>query len=338
MQGFKYSEIYKFNGKNVLEVDILPGKFCNFDCVVCPYGSPLRKQDDKAILGDVDSSLQELNWRLTETRPDEVFLNSPGEAMLSNCFDPVVDLIKRHGIAIRLMSNGYLFNHKDYRHTINRIDEVVAEVDMVTEASFHEIKRPMEHYTLEGFIANLAEFQRQYPGRLILDVGIMKGYNDDEISVRKLCTFIQRIRPDHMNVYRIENKKFRDRFIISPERLGEIDRILHEALEREAPLSEETEEGFVIDGNPVAAAAFEAFRAGDQARGDALRSEFLTSFRQACDAPDAGLEYCPLDADCVFFGNCRECVAYHRGHMEQLPACMKPMLNRKLGALTSLQR
>lgn len=336
MQGFKYSEIYKFNGKNVLEVDILPGKFCNFDCVVCPYGSPLRKQDDKAILGDVDRSLQELNWRLTESKPDEVFLNSQGEALLSNCFDPVVDLIKRHGIAIRLMSNGYLFNHKDYRHTINRIDEVVAELDMVTEESFHEFKRPMEHYTLAGFIDNLAEFRSQYPGRLILDVGIMKGYNDDEASVKKLAGFIQRIRPYHMNVYRIENKKFRDRFIISPEKLGEIDRILHDALEHEAPSDQEPEEGFILDGNPSATAAFEAFRAGDRERGLLLQSEFLEAFRERYQSHEAVRSYCPLDADCVYYGNCRECIAYHRGHMEQLPLCMQPILNRKLGSLTSL--
>lgn len=336
MQGFKYSEIYKFNGKNVLEVDILPGKFCNFDCVVCPYGSPLRKQDDKAILGDVDSSLQELNWRLTETRPDEVFLNSPGEAILSNCFDPVVDLIKRHGIAIRLMSNGYLFNHKDYRNTINRIDEVAAEVDMVTEEAFHEIKRPMEHYTLAGFIQNLAEFRVQYPGKLTLDVGIMKGYNDDAASVKKLGSFIQRIRPDHINVYRIENKKFRDRFIVSPERLSEIDRILHEALACEEPLIEESEADLLIDGNAVATAAFEAFRAGDEERGRELQGEFLTAFRQKYDVPDVDPDYCPLGADCAYRGRCRECIAYHRGHMEQLPPCMQPMLNRKLGSLTSL--
>ena len=332
MQGFKYSEIYKYNGKNVLEVDILPGKFCNFDCVVCPYGSPLRKQDDKAILGDVDSSLQELNWRLTETRPDEVFLNSQGEALLSNCFDPVVDLIKRHGIEIRLMSNGYLFNHKDYRDTVNRIDEVVAEVDMVTEETFREIKRPMEHYTLAGFIGNLEEFQKQYPGKLVLDVGIMGGYNDDDISVKKLAGFIRRIRPDQMHVYRVENKKFRDRFFISPEKLSEIGKILNEALESEEPV----EDGgvMIVDGNPVAAAAFQAFREGNAEKGRSLQQEFLTAFHDAYDGNES-LDYCPLEEDSAYRGSCRECIAYHRGHMEQLPACMQPMLNRKLGSLTS---
>ena len=92
---------------------------------------------------------------LAEADVDEVFLNSKGEVLLSNCFDPVVDLIKRHGIAIRLMSNGYLLNSKDYRDTVNRIDEVVAEVDMTTESTYREIKRPLEHYSLKQYTKNL---------------------------------------------------------------------------------------------------------------------------------------------------------------------------------------
>lgn len=231
MNGFNYSEIYQSDGERTLEIDILPGKYCNFDCVVCPYGRPLRKQDHKVILGDVDECLQELNWKLAKLRPDKVYLNSQGDALLSNSFDPVVDLIKRHGIAIRLMSNGYLYNFEGYRDTINRIDEVVAEIDMVTEASFHELKRPMKDYTLKDFIHNLAEFQTQYSGMLILDVGIMRGYNEDDFSVRRLAEFVREIRPDQMYVYSIVNKRFRDRFLVSSERLIEIDHFLHEALE-----------------------------------------------------------------------------------------------------------
>ena len=76
MEGFKYSGIYHYRGKKVLEVDILPGKYCNFDCVICPYEGPLSKQEDKAILGSVDSSLQELNWKLAEADVDALVIDT----------------------------------------------------------------------------------------------------------------------------------------------------------------------------------------------------------------------------------------------------------------------
>ena len=334
MEGFKYSSIYSFRGKKVLEVDILPGKFCNYDCIMCPYEGPLSKQEDKAILGSVDSSLQELNWKLAESDVDEVFLNSKGEALLSNCFDPVVDLIKRHGISIRLMSNGYLLNNREYRDTVNRIDEVVAEVDMTTESTYHEMKRPLEHYSLNQFIRNLSDFRKQYPGRLSLDIGIMKGYNDDDASVERLAAFVREIKPDGINVYRSENKKFRERFAVSSERLTEVDRILREAM---AEAHEEQSRGpaMVIDGNETAESAFDAFSKGDRREALELQEKFLDEFQRNYGTPEDDDGYCPMSSEYPFKNKCRECIAYHRGHMKQLPACMQPIIERRMKHIVS---
>lgn len=334
MEGFKYSGIYHYRGKKVLEVDILPGKYCNFDCVICPYEGPLSKQEDKAILGSVDSSLQELNWKLAEADVDEVFLNSKGEVLLSNCFDPVVDLIKRHGIAIRLMSNGYLLNSKDYRDTVNRIDEVVAEVDMTTESTYREIKRPLEHYSLKQYIKNLADFRKQYPGRLSLDIGILRGYNDDEGSIERLASFVREIKPDEISVYRCENKKFRERFAVSSERLTEVDRILNDAL-KEAHQEENAAPAMTIDGNETALAAFEASMKGDRKGAFELQEKFFGEFHKNYGELEDGDEYCPLSDDCPFKNKCRDCIAYHRGHMRQLPACMQPIIDRRMRHIVS---
>ena len=35
---FSYKDIYVEDGKKVLEMNILPEKYCNFDCVFCPIG------------------------------------------------------------------------------------------------------------------------------------------------------------------------------------------------------------------------------------------------------------------------------------------------------------
>ncbi len=33
---FSYKNIYVEDGKKILEMNILPEKYCNFDCVFCP--------------------------------------------------------------------------------------------------------------------------------------------------------------------------------------------------------------------------------------------------------------------------------------------------------------
>ena len=45
MNNFSYKEVYIEDGKRVLEVNILPEKYCNFDCIFCPIGRSKNKID-----------------------------------------------------------------------------------------------------------------------------------------------------------------------------------------------------------------------------------------------------------------------------------------------------
>jgi len=40
---FSYKDLYIEDGRKVLEVNILPEKYCNFDCVFCPIGRSQHK-------------------------------------------------------------------------------------------------------------------------------------------------------------------------------------------------------------------------------------------------------------------------------------------------------
>ena len=40
---FSYKDVYVEEGKKVLEINILPEKYCNFDCVFCPIGRSKNK-------------------------------------------------------------------------------------------------------------------------------------------------------------------------------------------------------------------------------------------------------------------------------------------------------
>ena len=50
MGGFSYKDIYIEDGKRVLEVNILPEKHCNFDCIFCPIGRSQNKVDTPTVI------------------------------------------------------------------------------------------------------------------------------------------------------------------------------------------------------------------------------------------------------------------------------------------------
>jgi len=226
MSSFSYKDIYIEDGKSVLEVNILPEKYCNLDCIFCPIGRSDKKVDTPQSFGEVEHSLKELESKLASNKVDLVFINSKGEALIHEKISDIIKLIKSKGLPVRLLSNGYLLSRAEYIEIANMCDEVIGEIRAITEADFQKIQRPILGYTLEEYISNMTAFNKQYRGKFILDVTIIKGYNDTEESIKKIKNIINEISPDKLVVEKINDERFMKKLGISDEKLTEISKML----------------------------------------------------------------------------------------------------------------
>jgi len=223
---FSYKDVYVEEGKRVLEINILPEKYCNFDCVFCPIGRSKNKIDVPTEFEDYDVALAELENMIDTTNPDLVFINSKGEALVNNKVEAIIDFIKSKGLKVRLLSNGYILSKKEYINIANKCDEVIGEIKTITEKDFKKIQRPIEDYTLEEYIDNMVEFNQQYNGKFIFEITIIKKYNDDAESVEKLKDVIKRINPDKIEIVRIDDERMRKTMWVDDERFEEIKKEL----------------------------------------------------------------------------------------------------------------
>ena len=223
---FSYRDIYTEDGRKVLEVNILPEKYCNFDCVFCPIGRSQHKTDVQRSFPGTDNSIVELENNINALNPDLILINSKGEALLNDRIDDIIDLIKANGKAVRLFTNGYLLGRSEYMKIANRCDEVVGEIKVLSEEDFQRLQRPIKGYTLAEYISNMAAFRRQYAGRFIFEITIIKGCSDGPGSIEKLKDIIREISPDKIIVAKINDKRFEKKFSITDERLEEISRAL----------------------------------------------------------------------------------------------------------------
>ena len=226
MNNFTYKDVYIEEGKKVLEVNILPEKHCNFDCIFCPIGRSKNKVDTQKSFDEIDISLAELNKKIDETKAELVFINSKGEAFINDKILDIIDFIKNKGVCVRLLSNGYLLGREEFIKIANKFDEIVGEIKVITEEDFQKIQRPIDGYTLEKYINNMISFNKQYKGRFIFEVTIIKGYNDDEESVKKLKEVIKQISPDKIIVARMDDDIFKKKLGISDEKFKEISQEL----------------------------------------------------------------------------------------------------------------
>ncbi|MDR3597999.1 radical SAM protein [Clostridium sp.] len=223
---FSYKDIYIEDGKRVLEVNILPEKHCNFDCIFCPIGRSQNKVDTQKSFDEMDSSLRELKSMIENTKAELIFINSKGEALVNDKISYIIDLIKEKGLPVRLLSNGYLLGKDEYIEIANRCDEVIGEIKTITEEDFQKIQRPIEGYTLKEYILNMVSFNKQYKGKFIFEITIIKGYNDDEESIQKIKNIIKEISPDKIIVARMEDERFKKKLGITDERFEEISKAL----------------------------------------------------------------------------------------------------------------
>jgi len=226
MSGFSYKDIYIEGGRRVLEVNILPEKHCNFDCIFCPIGRSQNKVDTQKSFDEMDSSLNELGSMIENSNVDLVFINSKGEALVNDKIVDVINLIKGKGLPVRLLSNGYLLGRDEYIKIANMCDEVIGELKVISEEHFQKIQRPIDGYTIKEHISNMVSFNKQYKGKFIFEITIIKGYNDDEESIQKTKDIIKEISPDKIIIARMDDEPFKKKLGITDERFEEISEAL----------------------------------------------------------------------------------------------------------------
>ena len=228
MSGFTYKDIYLEDGKRVLEINILQEKYCNFDCIFCPIGRSKNKIDEQKSFENYESSLAELGEMIDNNNAELVFINSKGEAFVNDKIVEIIDFIKNKGSPVRLLTNGYLLGRDEYIEIANKCDEVLGEIKIIDENDFIKVQRPIDGYTLEKYISNMVLFNKQYNGKFIFEITIIKGYNDDDESVQKLKKIVKEISPDKVIIARMEDEIFKKKLGITDERFNEISKILLE--------------------------------------------------------------------------------------------------------------
>ena len=208
MGEFSFKNIYLENNRKVLEVNILPEKHCNFDCIFCPLGRAKNRATNQKITSPIEQGLMVLGAKIKEIQPELIFINSKGEALLHEQIAVIIEFIKNKNLPIRLLSNGYLLGEKEYQEIANKCDEIVGEIKVASEENFQKLQRPITGYIFEEHIDNMTKFAKQYTGKFILEITLLKGYNDTPEAIQKLKSIVKKIAPQELQVVRISDTRF----------------------------------------------------------------------------------------------------------------------------------
>lgn len=206
-----------------LGVDIIPYKYCNFDCVYCQIGRTTETDAKRQRFFGVEEVVREIENAVTSAeRIDFITFSGSGEPTLNeNLGAMVAEVKKRVATPVAVITNSSLLSVPEVRQALGHADVVLPSLDAGSDETFRRVNRPQTNVTIEDIVKGMKAFREHYRGLMWLEIMLIKGFNDTPGELEKLRAIVSKIKTDkvHLNtVTRPPSERF-----ARPLALGELE-------------------------------------------------------------------------------------------------------------------
>jgi wyosine [tRNA(Phe)-imidazoG37] synthetase (radical SAM superfamily) len=185
-----------------LGVDIIPPKYCTFDCIYCQIGRTATKGTERRSFVDPDAIVEQVKEKAAkEGRIDHVTLSGSGEPTLNADIGRIIRRLKEEvSLPVAVITNGSLLWQAEVRRDIAAADVVLPSLDGPDQATFERINRPHPSLAIEQVVEGLAAFRREYTGRLWLEIMLIKNINTGRQVIESLGKLLPGINADRVQL------------------------------------------------------------------------------------------------------------------------------------------
>jgi len=174
-------------------------KMCTYSCIYCQIGvtnkfcnTPQPFYEPDIIFSQVKKHLEKLS---PTDRPDYLTFVSNGEPTLDSNLGKTIQLLKKLGFPVAVITNGSLLNLKEVRRNLKNADWVSVKVDANDEEVWKSINLPGEGIFFENYIEGILKFSRKFKGILTTETMLVEGVNDDTKILSRTANLISAIHP-----------------------------------------------------------------------------------------------------------------------------------------------
>jgi wyosine [tRNA(Phe)-imidazoG37] synthetase (radical SAM superfamily) len=190
-----------------LGVDLSPDKKqCNFDCLYCELkgaktvdtmqNPPLVKE----IMDEITTALRKF------PDIDVITITANGEPTLYPHLKELAREINalKNNKKLLILSNAACIYDKKVQNALLDIDIVKLSLDSVTPKTFKKLNRPHNSVSLECIIEGLREFGEAFKNELVLEILVVKDFNDTRDEFIALNKIINEIAPSRVDISTID--------------------------------------------------------------------------------------------------------------------------------------
>ncbi len=185
-----------------LGVDIIPSKYCCFDCIYCQIGKTTNKEITRKSFFDPYKIIDEVIEKVKKTSHiDYISFSGSGEPTLNVDIGIMIEEIKKiTKIPISVITNGALLYQDDVRKDLMLADIVLPSLDAVSEDIFRYVNRPHSALEPDTIIRGLKRFRNEYRGKLWLEIMLIKDVNDDKEELKRFKETISDLHVDRIQI------------------------------------------------------------------------------------------------------------------------------------------
>ncbi len=185
-----------------LGVDIIPGKYCCFDCIYCQIGKTTNHVTERKSFFDPYMIINEIMEKVNKSdHIDYITFSGSGEPTLNSDLGLMIDEIKKTvTIPVSVITSGALLFQEDVRNDLLSADVVLTSLDAVSEDIFRYINRPHLIVEIESIISGLKLLRKDFRGRIWLEIMLVKDINDDEEELGKIKEVADSIHADKIQL------------------------------------------------------------------------------------------------------------------------------------------
>lgn len=185
-----------------LGVDIIPPKYCSYDCVYCQIGKTTHVETSRRGFYDPGLIIEQVIGKVSAaTAIDVITFSGSGEPTLNADLGLMIREIKRKTpVPVAVITNGSLLYNKDVRDDLKEADIVLPSLDAVSQNVFERINRPHPSLDIRAVIEGLRAFRAGFGGQIWLEIMLINNINDDSYELERMAEIVLSLNIDRIQL------------------------------------------------------------------------------------------------------------------------------------------
>ena len=184
-----------------LGVSPIPQKTCSYNCIYCQLGQTGRLQVKRESFYPKEDILSDIEKVMNPANVDYITFVGDGEPTLCKDLGWLIKSCKQKWqIPVAVITNGSLFFMEDVRQDLKSSDVVLPTLDAGSEEVYRTLNRPHASIGFVEMLQGQVDFRKEYPGKIWLEVMLVKGVNDSDESLLEIKDAIEQVKPERIYI------------------------------------------------------------------------------------------------------------------------------------------